>query len=72
MRELDDGYSDRPHHARDAGADAHTRVRQVHDGPKHAVQHDLKLKMLLDPEARRAAHLAARQKAETAEASSRP
>jgi hypothetical protein len=67
VRELDDGHSDRPRHARHAGADAHTRVRgHAHDGPKHAVQHDLKLKMLLDPEARRAAHLSAQRKVDVA------
>jgi hypothetical protein len=58
MRELRDwhGHGEhRPRHAHDATADA--PARHARDTPKHAAHDGLKLKMLLDPEFRKAEHL---------------
>jgi hypothetical protein len=58
MRELRDwhGHGEhRPRHAHDATAD--TPAKHARDTPKHAAHDGLKLKMLLDPEFRKAEHL---------------
>src|SRR5580693_5716839 len=60
MRELHGRHeADRhPHrHARDAAAAADAPAARAHDAPKHAAHDSLKLKMLLDPEARKAEFL---------------
>jgi hypothetical protein len=64
MRELNgwDGHGEHRRHARDAAPD--TRARQAHDGPKHAANDAIKLRMLLDPEYRKSVHLAARKNAD--------
>jgi hypothetical protein len=68
MRELHGWHADHGRHARDAHAPADNPVTRTRDSPKHAAQDALKLRMLLDPEARKAARLAYRQKVEAAEA----
>jgi hypothetical protein len=60
MRELHGRHeADRhPHrHAHDAFAATDAPAARPHDGPKHAAHDSLKLKMLLDPEARKAEFL---------------
>jgi hypothetical protein len=60
MRELHGRHeADRhPHrHAHDAAAATDTPAARAHDAPKHAAHDSLKLKMLLDPEARKAEFL---------------
>jgi hypothetical protein len=70
MRELHGWHErgDHGRHARDAHAPADGRAARVHDGPRHAADSSLKLRMLLDPEARKAARLDYQKKVEAAEA----
>jgi hypothetical protein len=68
MRELRDwhGHGEHRHrHARDATADA--PGKHARDAPKHAAHDGLKLKMLLDPEFRKAEHLRYRKTVEAYE-----
>jgi hypothetical protein len=57
MRDLhgSDGHGEHRRRARDAAAGTH--AGHACDGPKHAANDVLKLRMLLDPEARKKAHL---------------
>ena len=66
MRELHGYHGEHRRHAHDAAADV--PATRAHDGPKHAAHDSHKLRMLLEPEARRAEHLKYRQKVEGAEA----
>jgi len=66
MRELHGWHGDRHRDARDAIADA--PGRHARDAPKHAGHDSLKLRMLLDPEARTAEHLRHRKAVEAYEA----
>jgi hypothetical protein len=65
MRELHGWHGDHGRYARDAPADK--PAARVHDSPRHA-KDALKLRMLLDPEARKAARLAYEEKVKAAEA----
>ena len=68
MRELH-GWHERGDHGRHArGAPADGHAARVHDGPRHAADNSLKLRMLLDPEARKAARLDYQKKVEAVEA----
>ena len=67
MRELHGYHGEHRRHARDAHAPADNPATRAHDGPKHAAHDSLKLRMLLDPEARKAARLEYQQKVEAAE-----
>lgn len=69
MRELHGRHEaerDPPRHAHNAVAD--TPGKHTHDSPKHAARDSPKLKMLLDPEARKAEHLRHRKTVEAYEA----
>jgi hypothetical protein len=68
MRELHGWHGDHGRHARDTHAPADSPVTRTHDSPKHAAHDTPKLRMLLDPEARKAARAAYQQKVEAAEA----
>ena len=70
MRELH-GWHERGGHARrarDAHAPADGHAARVHDGPGRAAHDSLKLRMLLDPEARKAARLDYQKKVDAAQA----
>jgi hypothetical protein len=66
MRELHGYHGEHRRHAHDATADA--PATHAHDGPKHAAQDALKLKMVTDPAARVAEHLRHRKVVEAYEA----
>ncbi len=68
MRELHGYHGEHRRHARDAPAPADNPATRAHDGSRHAAQDAIKLRMLLDPEARKAARLNYQRKAEAAEA----
>lgn len=68
MRELHGHHGEHRRHAREAHAPADNPAARARDAPRHAALDTLKLRMLTDPEARKAANLAYRQKAEAAEA----
>lgn len=68
MRELHGWHGDHGRHARDGHAAADHPVTRAHDGPKHAAHDSPKLRMLLDPDARKAERLKYQQKVEAAEA----
>jgi hypothetical protein len=69
MRELHGWHErgDHGRHARDAHASVDGHAARAHDGPRHAPHDSLKLRMLLDPEARKAALLDYRKKVGAAE-----
>jgi hypothetical protein len=62
MRELHGYQGEHRRHAHDATADA--PAARAHDGPKHAAHDSLKLRILLDPEYRKAVRLEHQQKVE--------
>jgi hypothetical protein len=68
MRELHGWHGDHGRHARDAHAPADNRTPRAHDSPKHASHDAPKLRILLDPEFRKAERLKYQQKVEAAEA----
>ena len=68
MRELHGWHSDRGRHARDAHTPADHPATRAHDSPKHAAHDAPKLRILLDPEFRKAERLKYQQKVEVAEA----
>lgn len=68
MRELLGYHGEHRRHAGDAHALADNPATRAHDSSKHAAQDARKLRMLLDPEARKAARLAYQQKVEATEA----
>jgi hypothetical protein len=65
MRELHGYHGEHRRHAHDAATDA--PATRAHDGPKHASHDSPKLRMLLDPEARKTERLKYQQKVEAAE-----
>lgn len=68
MRELHGYHGEHARHARDPHAPADNPATRAHDHPKHAARDSLKPRMLLDPEARKAARLDYQRKVEAAEA----
>jgi hypothetical protein len=68
MRELHGWHSDHGRHARDAHTPADHPATRAHDSPKHAAHDAPKLRILLDPEFRKAERLKYQQKVEAAEA----
>ncbi len=65
MRELHGYHGEHRRHAHNAATDA--PATRAHDGPKHASHDSPKLRMLLDPEARKTERLKYQQKVEAAE-----
>lgn len=66
--ELHGYHGEHRRHAHDVRTPGDNPAAPAHDSPKHAAQDALKLRMLLDPEARKAARLAYQQKVAAAEA----
>lgn len=72
MRELHGYHGEHRRHAHDAAAATDTSGKhardRAHDAPKHEAPDSLKLKMVPDPEARKAEHLRYRKTVEAYEA----